>query len=75
MAITLLMLEYLLGFEILIKYKEAIRQLVNYIGIDILTIMERYKLGYSLVCRVFNYEALKRVRFTRIGRFRLLNDL
>jgi len=69
------MLEHLPGFEILTKHKEAIRQLVNYAAIPIPKLIARYKLGYSTIRRVLNYEALERARPTRTGRPRLLNNL
>ena len=67
------MLDYCQGFEILIKYKEAIRQLIKYTGIDIPTIIGRYKLSYSLIRRVLNYKALERARLIRTSRPRILN--
>jgi hypothetical protein len=69
------MLEHLPGFEILTKHKEAIHQLVNYAAIPIPKLMARYKLSYSTIRRVLNYEALERARPTRTGRPRLLNNL
>lgn len=68
-------LKHLLNFEILIKYKETIRQLINYIRIDILTIIKYYKFNYSLIYKVLNYKALKKVRLIKIKRFHLLNNL
>lgn len=67
--------EHLPGFEILTKHKEAIRQLVNYAAIPIPKLMARYKLGYSTIRRVLNYEAPERARPTRTRRPRLLNNL
>ena len=69
------MLEHLPGFEILTKHKEAIRQLFNFAAIPIPKLMVRYKLGYTSIRRVLNYEAPERARPTRTGRPRSLNDL
>lgn len=75
MASTPPMPEYVPGFEILTKHKEAIRQLVNYASIPIPKLAVRYNLSCRSIRRVLNYEVPERARPTRTGRPRLLNDL
>jgi hypothetical protein len=65
--------EYLPGFEILTKHKEAIRQLVNFASIPIPKLEAYYKLGYSTILQVLHYEALERARPSRTSRPRILN--
>jgi hypothetical protein len=75
MPSTPLMPEHLPGFEIATKHKEAIRQLFNFAEIPIPKLMDRYKLRYSTVRRILNYDIPKRAQPTRTGRLRMLNDL
>ena len=47
--------EHLLGFEILTKHKEAIRQLVNLAAILIPKLKAYYRLSYSTILKVLYY--------------------
>jgi hypothetical protein len=56
MASTPLIPDYIPGFEILTKHKEAIRQLVHYASIPIPKLAARYKVSYTTIRRIFNYK-------------------
>ena len=63
------------GFEIPTKHKEAIRQLHNFAKVPIPVLETQYKLGNSTIRRILAYDALERVRLTRIGRPQKLTDM
>ena len=56
------------GFEILIKEKNAIRELVGFAKMPIGAIEARYKLSNSTIHRILTYDAPERARPIRTGR-------
>jgi hypothetical protein len=66
--------DHQLGYEILTKHKEAIRQLRFLANWGPSQLAKVYKTGRSTVNRILKYDAPERLRPTRTGRPRLLNQ-
>ena len=62
------------GFEIETGDKKAIRELYGFAKISIPALMDRYKLGYTTICRVLKYDKAERARPSRTGQPQLLTD-
>jgi len=62
------------GFKIETGDKKAIRELYSFAKKSIPDLMSRYKLGYTTICRVLQYDRPERIRPTRIGRPAQLTD-
>jgi hypothetical protein len=62
------------GFEIETGDKKAIRELYGFVKKSIPDLMSRYKLGYTTICRVLQYDRPERARPTRTGRPIQLTD-
>jgi len=62
------------GFEIETGDKKAIRELYGFAKKSIPALMDRYKLGYTTICRVLQYDRPERARPTRTGRPQQLTD-
>jgi hypothetical protein len=56
------------GFEIKTGDKKAIRELYGFAKKSIPALIDRYKLGYTIICRVLQYNHPERTRPTRTGR-------
>ena len=69
-----LVFNHALGFEIDTKHKEAICQLYSFGEKSTMELIERYKLGKTIIHRVLEYDALERARPGRTGRPQLLTD-
>jgi hypothetical protein len=50
------------GFEIETGDKKAIRELYGFAKKSIPALMDRYKLGYTTICRVLQYDRPERIR-------------
>ena len=66
--------QYLPGYEIPTKHKEAIRQLHWFGHIPVLIIQERYYLNESSVRRILSFDYPERRRPNRTGPAFLLSD-
>jgi hypothetical protein len=66
--------DYKLGFEILIKHKEAIRQLRFITNLGPSAIAKVYKTGRSTINRILKYGAPERRRPIQTGRPRMLSQ-
>ncbi|RFU27462.1 hypothetical protein B7463_g8873, partial [Scytalidium lignicola] len=66
--------EHELGYEILTKHKEAIRQLRFLANWGPSQLAKVYRIGRSTVNRILKYGAPERIRPTRIGKPRLLTQ-
>jgi transposase len=62
------------GFEIETGDKKAIRELYGFAKISIPALIDRYKLGYTTICRVLKYDGPERARPSRTGRPQQLTD-
>jgi hypothetical protein len=62
------------GFEIETRDKKAMRELYGFAKKSILALIDRYKLGYTTICRVLQYDRPERTRPTRTGRLPQLTD-
>ena len=62
------------GFEIETGDKKAIRELYGFAKKSIPALMDRYKLGYTTICHVLQYDRPERIRATRTGRPSQLTD-
>jgi len=70
----LFVFDHVLGFEITTKHKEAIRELHSFREKSTTELIERYKLGKTIIHRVLAYDAPERARPSRTGRPQLLTD-
>jgi transposase len=68
-------LDYIPGNEILIEYKEAIRQLYKQAKFMPSHLAVLYYVGEAIINRVLRYDTIYRTRLTRTGRPHLLNDV
>jgi hypothetical protein len=57
-----LQFDHKLGFKIETRDKKAIRELYSFAKKSILALINCYKLGYTIICRVLQYNRLKRTR-------------
>ena len=62
------------GFEIETGDKKAIRELYGFAKKSIPALMDRYKLGYTTICHVLQYDRPERIHATRTGRPPQLTD-
>src|SRR4030088_316786 len=63
-----------LGFKILTKYKEAIRQLRFLANWGPSQLAHTYRTGRSTINQILKYDTPERTQPTRTGRLRLLNQ-
>jgi hypothetical protein len=62
------MLDYIPGYEILTKHKEAIRQLYKFAKMGLQSLKGYYTLTYTTISKILQYNVLKRARPTRTSR-------
>jgi hypothetical protein len=66
--------DHQLGYEILTKHKEAIRQLRFLANWGPSQLAKVYRTGRSTINRILKYDIPERIQPTRTGRPRLLNQ-
>jgi hypothetical protein len=65
---TLPMPDHILGYEILTKHKEAIRQLYKFAKMGLQQLKGYYNLTYTTISKILQYDVLERTRPTRTSR-------